>query len=118
MENSIEKNLKHIHELLAKGEFIEAMDTYFHDDVIVREANGDPKVGKKACIQFEEDWIKNELKKFIGYKSGNYAVNGNHSFYDAVFTADLNDGTTLVSEQIVATEWRDGKIYRERYYHA
>ena len=118
MENQIEKNLKHIHALLAKGEFIEAMETYLHDDVELREANGDPKVGKAFNVKFEDDFIKDDLKEFVGYKVGNYAVNGNHSFYDAIMTLKLNDGSTMVSEQNVATEWKDGKIYRERYYHA
>jgi hypothetical protein len=118
MENQIEKNLVHIHELLAKGEFIEAMKTYLHDDVKLREANEDVKAGKAYCIKFEDDFIKSNLKEFVGYKVGNYAVKGNHSFYDAVMTLKLKDGTTMVSEQVVATEWKDGKIYRERYYHA
>ncbi len=118
MNNSIEEKLKHIHELLSKAEFIEAMETYLHDDVILREGNEEPKIGKKTCIKFEEDFINNDLKEFIGYKVGNYAIRGNHSFYDAVMTLKMNDGSTMVSEQVVATEWKDGKIYRERYYHA
>lgn len=118
MEKSIEKNLKHIFALLKEGEFIEAMETYLHDDVILREANGDPKKGKAYCVKFEQDFIDNDLKEFVRYEVNNYAVNGNHSFYDAVMELKLNDGTTLVSEQAVATEWKDGKIYRERYYHA
>ncbi len=58
------------------------------------------------------------MEEFIGYEVGNYAVNGNHTFYDAVMTLKLKDGSIMVSEQTVATEWKDGKIYRERYYHA
>ncbi len=118
MENQIEKDLKHIHSLLAKGAFIEAMETYLHDDVELREANADPKIGKAFNVKFEDDFIKNDLKEFVGYEVGNYAVKGNHSYYDAVMTLKLNDGSTMVSEQMVATEWKGGKIYRERYYHA
>ncbi|MCP4442049.1 MAG: hypothetical protein GY810_24330 [Aureispira sp.] len=118
MENSIETKLKHVHNLLAKGEFITAMETYLHDEVELREANGKPKVGKAYCVKFEDDFIKNDLEEFIGYEVGNYAVNGNHTFYDAVMTLKLKDGSIMVSEQTVATEWKDGKIYRERYYHA
>ena len=58
MENQIEKNLTHVHALLAKGEFMEAMETYLHDDVELREANGEPKVGKAFCLKFEDDFIK------------------------------------------------------------
>ncbi len=118
MESQIEKNLTHVHELLAKGAFIEAMETYLHDDVELREANGEPKKGKAFCVKFEEDFINNDLKEFIGYKVGNYAINGNHSYYDAVMTLKLNDGSDMIAEQTVVTEWKDGKIYKERYYHA
>ncbi|OUS03581.1 hypothetical protein A9Q86_01340 [Flavobacteriales bacterium 33_180_T64] len=118
MENQIESNLKHIHSLLAKGEFIEAMETYLHDEVELREGNGEPKIGKAYCVKFEDDFIKNDLEEFIGYEVGNYAVKGNHSFYDAVMTLKLKDGSTMISEQVVATEWKNGKIYRERYYHS
>ena len=118
MKYQIEQNLIHIHQLLAEGAFIEAMETYLHDDVQLREANEEPKIGKEYCIKFEDDFIKNELEEFVSYKVGDYAIEGNYSFYDAVMTLKLKDGTTMVSEQIVATEWRDNKIYRERYYHA
>jgi len=118
MKNTIEKSLLHIHELLAKGAFIEAMETYLHDEVELKEGNAEPKVGKLHCVKFEDDFIKNDLKEFVSYKVGDYAIRDNHSYYDAVMTLKLNDGSTMVSEQVVATEWKDGKIYRERYYHA
>lgn len=118
MANSIEQNLQHIFSLLSQGGFIEAMETYLHDEVELKEANEPAKVGKSFCVNFEHDFINNNLEEFVGYEVGNYAVNGNHSYYDAVMTLKLKDGSTMVSEQIVATEWKDGKIYRERYYHA
>ena len=117
-EETIEKNLKHLLGLLEKGGFIEAMETYLSDDVVLQEANQTPKVGKQLCIDAEHDLINNKLEEFVGYVIGNYAVKGNHSFYDAVMTLKMKDGSTMVSEQAVATEWKDGKIIRERYYHA
>jgi predicted DNA-binding protein YlxM (UPF0122 family) len=117
-ETTIENNLKKVHGLLEKGAFIEAMETYLHDDVQLREANEEPKIGKKAALDFEHDLINNHLEEFISYEIGDYAVQGNHSFYDAVMKLKMKDGSTMVSEQVVATEWKDGKIYRERYYHA
>ncbi len=50
METTIEKNLKHIHELLSKGQFIEAMETYLHDDVELKEANSDQKKEKRLIL--------------------------------------------------------------------
>ena len=118
MEKTIEKNLKHIFALLKEAKFIEAMNLYLHEDVILQEANGEPKHGKAHCINFEQEFIDNQLAEFVRYDVGNYAVTGNHSFYDAVMELKLKDGSTMLSEQVVATEWKDGKIFRERYYHS
>ena len=118
MTNQIEKNLKHIHELLAEAKFIEAMETYLHDDVELREANGEPKKGKQFNLDFENDFINNQLAEFVRYDVKDVAVQGNTSFYTAEMELKLKDGSTMLSEQVVATEWKDGKIYRERYYHA
>ena len=118
MEKEIKKNLEHLFALLKEAKFIEAMETYLHDDVILREANGTPKEGKAFCIKFEQDFIDNQLAEFVRYDVSDYAINDKHSFYTAVMELKLKDGSTMLAEQVVATEWKDGKIYRERYYHA
>lgn len=118
MENQIKKNLNHLQELLAEGKFLEAMETYLHNDVELRESNDAPKKGKQFNIDFEDNFIKTQVKEFIRYDVKDIAVNGNSSFYSAEMELKLNDGSTMLSEQVVATQWKDGKIYRERYYHA
>ena len=69
-------------------------------------------------LDFEQDFIDNQLEEFVRYDVKELAVNGNHSFYTAEMELKLKDGSTMLSEQAVATEWKDGKIFRERYYHA
>jgi len=118
MEDQIRENLNHIKELLGKGNFIEAMETYLHPDVELREANDAPKKGKQFNVDFEKDFINTKVKEFIRYDINSVAVNGDRSFYTAEMELKLNDGSTMLSEQAVATQWKDGKIYRERYYHA
>ncbi len=118
MEKTIEKNLKHIFALLKEAKFIEAMNLYLHEDVVLKEGNSEPKHGKAHCIKFEQDFIDNQLAEFVRYDVGNYAVKGNYSYYDAIMELKLKDGSTMLSEQVVATEWKDGTIFRERYYHA
>ena len=118
MENQIEKNLNHIHQLLSEAKFIEAMETYLHEDVELKEGNNAPKKGKKFNVGFEQDFIDNQLAEFVRYDVYDIAVQGNYSFYTAEMELKLKDGSTMLSEQAVATQWKDGKIYRERYYHA
>lgn len=90
--------------LLKEAKFAEAMNTYLHDEVILQEANETPKHGKENFITFEQSFKDTDLKEFIRCEVGNYRINGNHSFYDAVIELKLKDGSTMISEQIVATE--------------
>ena len=117
-EQEILTNVNTILELLAKGEFIKAMETYFDDDVILWEGNNDPKKGKAYCLRLEEDLLST-VTAFHGYevKSGP-SVSGDTSFYEAVMSFDTNDGTKHRFEQAVRTKWKNGKIVDERYYHA
>ncbi|MGW9685278.1 hypothetical protein [Flagellimonas sp. 2504JD1-5] len=104
--------------LLAKGKFIEAMENYLADDVQLFEGNNPAKVGKTFCL-IEEQKLLDTVTAFHGYKviSGP-AVKGDTTFYEAIMEFDTNDGTKHRFEQVVRTQWKDGKIINERYYHA
>lgn len=55
MSNTIiEIALLDLEELLGKGQFIAAMEKYLADDVVLQEANNEPKVGKDVCLQAEK----------------------------------------------------------------
>ncbi|WP_136466063.1 SnoaL-like domain-containing protein [Flagellimonas onchidii] len=104
--------------LLAEGKFIEAMENYLADDVQLFEGNNPAKVGKEFCLA-EEQKLLDTVTAFHGYQiiSGP-AVKGDTTFYEAVMEFDTNDGTKHRFEQVVRTQWKDGKIVNERYYHA
>lgn len=117
MENQIENALLDLKELLGKGQFIEAMEKYLADDVVLQEANNEPKVGKEVCLQAEKDLLAT-VTDFGGYEMKNIAVNGNTSYYEAVMDFTTNDGAKHHFEQVNRTQWKDGKIVNERYFHA
>ncbi len=118
-EQKIENNAKAVLDLLAKGEFLKAMDQYLADDVQLIEANAAPKVGKETSIAQEKELLST-VTAFHGYEVKNGpAVRGNTSFYEAVMKFDTQDGQSHIFEQAVRTTWNDeGKIIEERYYHA
>ncbi len=117
MEQQIENALLDLKEMLGKGQFIEAMDKYLADDVVLQEANGEPKVGKDVCIQAERELLAT-VTDFGGYDIKHYAIEGNTSYYEAIMEFTTDDGTAHRFEQINRTVWRDGKIINERYFHA
>ncbi|MFS4456972.1 hypothetical protein [Maribacter sp. 2304DJ31-5] len=117
MENQIKNALLDLKELLGKGQFIEAMEKYLADDVVLQEANNEPKVGKEVCLQAEKELLAT-VTDFGGYQMKNIAINGDVSYYEAVMDFTTNDGTKHHFEQVNRTQWKDGKIINERYFHA
>ena len=105
-------------DLLAEGKFIEAMENYLADDVQLFEGNNPAKVGKAFCLA-EEQKLLDTVTAFHGYTvTSGPAVKDDTTFYEAVMEFDTNDGTQHRFEQAVRTQWKDGKIVNERYYHA
>lgn len=113
----IEDALVDLKELLGKGQFLEAMDKYLADNVVLQEANGAPKVGKDVCIAAEKELLAT-VTEFIRYDVNNIAVTGDYSYYEAIMEFKTNDGQHHNFEQVNRTQWKDGKIINERYYHA
>jgi len=117
-ENEILGKINDVLALLAKGEFIKAMTDYLADNVQLFEGNNPPKIGKDLCIA-EEEKLLSTVVDFGGYNviSGP-AVKDNTTFYEVVMEFTTNDGVSHRFEQTVRTQWKDGKIINERYYHA
>ena len=96
----------------------EGQKIYFADAVVTQEGNQPPIVGKQASIERLDKFRETiGVEAFVSYAIGDVAVAGNTSFYDSVLTLKLKNGETISLEQVVKTEWRDGKIVKERYYH-
>lgn len=117
MENQIENALLDLKVLLGKGQFLEAMDKYLADDVVLQEANNEPKVGKQTAIQAEKELLAT-VTDFGRYEMKNIAIKGNTSYYEAIMEFTTNDGQSHRFEQVNRTVWKDGKIINERYFHA
>ena len=118
MNNQVNETLKTMLEILKEGRMTEGQERFFVDDVVTQEGNQPPIVGKQAAIERLNKFKETTgVAGFVSYAIGDVAVAGNTSFYDAVLSLKLTNGETISLEQTVKTEWRDGKIVKERYYH-
>lgn len=119
MSKSVHESLQEMLSILQEGRMTEGQETYFADDVVTQEGNNPPLTGKQAAIERLNKFRESiGVAGFVGYAIGAVAVAGNTSFYDAVLSLKLNSGETIHLEQVVKTEWRDGMISKERYYHS
>ncbi len=118
MNNDTRSVLTEMLGMLRKGEMTEGQQRYFADDVVTQEGNDAPVIGKQAAIdrlaRFRETL---GIVGFVSYEIGTVAVVGDVSFYDAVLNVKIATGQTISLEQVVRSEWKDGQVTRERYYH-
>jgi ketosteroid isomerase-like protein len=106
-----------LHTLLSQGKFLEAMDEFLHDDVVLQEANEATKRGKKLCMDLEAKVLE-DVATFGGYRVSNVGFGDDTVFYQAVMEYTQTDGKEVRVDQCVVDTWRDGKIVSERFYHA
>jgi hypothetical protein len=118
MGKQISETLQEMLGILKEGRMTEGQERYFSDTVVTQEGNQPPIVGRKASIERLDKFRETiGVAGFVSYAIGAVAVAGDTSFYDAVLTLKLKNGETISLEQVVKTEWQDGKIIKERYYH-
>ena len=118
MTKQVSETLQEMLGILKKGQMTEGQKIYFADSVVTQEGNQPPIVGKQASIDRLDTFRETiGVAAFISYAVGAVAIAGDTSFYDAVLTLKLKNGETISLEQVVKTDWRDGKIVKERYYH-
>ena len=119
MSKSVKDTLEKMLGILKQGQMTEGQKSYFADSVVTQEGNQAPVMGKQAAIERLEKFRETiGVAAFVSYTIGTVAVSGNTSFYDSVLTVKLKNGQTISLEQVVKTDWREGKIIRERYYHS
>ncbi|MEM6645720.1 MAG: nuclear transport factor 2 family protein [Bacteroidota bacterium] len=102
----------------AESDLLNALDTYYADDVEIIEANGETFHGKETQRGRLVEWQQG-IEAYHG--SGVHAVTSNEaagttvveSWADATFKGA---GRMRIDEVAIQT-WKDGKIVRERFYY-
>ena len=116
MENQNIANLETLLGMLAKAEFVEGMEKFFADDVVIQEVGQEPKQGRDHCIA-EEKKLLEGVAEFIQYTAHSKGAGGDKTFYEATMEFKTKDGQHVAQKQVVVTTWKDGKIADEKYYH-
>ena len=103
--------------MIVKGQILEAVEKFFHPNVVTMEGN-EGKIESK----------KNKLEHLKGFFSTISAVNGitlhSQSAGDNItmseFTFDLqqSDGNRILWNEVLRRQWQDGLVINERYYTA
>ncbi len=115
--DALKTSLESMLDMLAEGKFLEAMDEFLHDDVVLQEGESEPKHGKAHCMAFEAKVLE-DVAKFGGYRVSSIGYGDDTTYYQAIMEYTIKDGTEVRVDQCVVDQWRDGKIVSQRFYHA
>ena len=115
--NDITQLETQLNEMILSGKALEAFEEFYADDIVMQENNEEPRVGKQANREFEEQFF-GSIQEFHGATLGKVAVTDNVSFSEWTFDVTFQDGTRVANPQVTRRQWENGKIVNERFYHA
>lgn len=98
-----------------RGEFVEAIQDWYAEDAETRENQGPAKVGRAALIQGETELLARTLSARAELLSPPL-VNGDQAALHWRFTFEGRGGTRVM-EEIALQTWKDGRIWRERFFY-
>jgi len=113
---TIKEKIHHLNELVLTGKALDAFEMYYHDDVVMRENETVPTIGKEANRKREHQFFA-DVKEFRGARVLDVAVGENVSFVKWHYDYDHKDWGTRNYIQVSVQHWENGKIIREQFFY-
>ncbi len=118
---SLRDKVEDLNNMILQGQILPAFDKYYADDVVMQDNDKEPRVGKAASREFEEQFV-NGLTDFRGAEVKAVAVDAEDADNGVVmseWTMDYSHQAfgDVQLEQVSVQRWKDGQIVHERFYH-
>lgn len=110
----IEKNLYELNRLITEGKMMEALDKYYHDDVVMQENEQAPIITKEANRKQELEFLDNIIEFRSALIEG---IGVGEGISYVIWKYDYTHWQWGVRKytQVSVQEWKDGKIIREKF---
>ena len=104
-----------LNQMVQGGKGLEAFDTFYSEDVVMQENEGEARVGKATNRQYEENFFASiaEVHEFTMHSS---VVGDAVSYSEWTFDITCKDGNRVKMNQVAKREWKDGKVVGERFF--
>jgi len=112
------QHAKDLYEMVGQGQLLEAFEKYYHDDVVMIEANGTTRDGKVINMEFQKQFLQgiNEM-----HDGGVTAVTSNEesgvTLVESWMDVSFKDGKRVKMEEVAVQTWKGNLIIRERFYY-
>lgn len=118
MSQSIGSRIATLVELVGRGEFLEAFERFYAEDVVMGENTNPPTVGKDANRRREQGFVE-FVATLERYEARSVLVDEAAGRAVIHWVADFvgADGVRYHYDQLAHQRWRDGQIVEERFYY-
>jgi len=109
---------KDIQDKLFKGQLLDAFEQYYHEDVVMIEANGEKREGKAVNREAENKFLASVQEWHDG---GVLAITSNEeegiTMVESWMDVTFQGGFRTKAEQIARQKWEGDQIIEERFYY-
>ena len=113
---NLQQRLNDLFGYIRQGKILDAMTEFYDKDVKMQENANPPTVGQAANIEREKQFLSG-VKEWKGFNVTASAVGDNVTFYECSLDFVATGGQAVHMEQVVVSQWKDGRIVHERFYY-
>ena len=114
--NTLLQNVGDLNDLLLQGKDLEAIETFYDDEVEVQENDCKPLKGKQKAIEAKKTFLS-EIAEVNCVKPLKVAVGEKTTMVEWHLSYQLREGKQREFTQVAVQEWEAGRIVREKFYH-
>ena len=104
-----------LNQALQDKRVLEAFETYYSDDVVMRENWADACCGKPANRKRVLEWANTVAELHAARLMGS-AISGDRAYSEWEYDVTYKNGKRHQMDEVAVRVWRDGKVVSERFY--
>lgn len=112
---SLQERLKQLDNLVSQGKLEEAVEQFYHPNVVCYSNLNDVTIGKEEKLASIREF-KNAVALINHIGLRNQTIGGNVTMSEFMIDIAYKFGKRVVREEIIKRVWLDGMIMEERYY--
>ena len=105
--------------MIGQGKSMEALDQFYHDEVVVIDGTEEPRNGKEAQRTAVQQWME-MVKEIHGGGVGAITADEENGITTAESWIEISmkDGNRVKMEEVAVQKWQGDKIIHERFYYS
>jgi ketosteroid isomerase-like protein len=118
MAMALADQLREFVALCEAGSTLQAVESFYAEDVVVFENHERARAGRKACLAYEQDALSRTVTP-ARLRARSTAANEltGMSFIEWIIHFVSDDGRPMRLDEVAVQKWAGGQIVEERFYY-